>query len=62
MSASFWQTVAIYCNNLASVAEPLLSATGNAATALHNAECETRALEQQIAYFKSIGPATPEDD
>lgn len=60
MSASFWQTVAVYCNQLAPAIGPLLQATGNTAAALHNAECEARQLESDIAFFRSIAPASDE--
>lgn len=62
MSASFWQTIAVYADYLAPVAGPLLSSTSRAAAALHNAECETRELEAKIRMFDSVQLLSPEDD
>lgn len=62
MSASFWQTVATYCNHLAPVAGPLLGITSNTAAAIHNAECETRALSRDSAYLGTLLSASPDQD
>lgn len=62
MPASFWQTIAVYADYLAPVAGPLLSSTSRAAAALHNAECETRALKENIRMFESVTLLSPEDE
>jgi hypothetical protein len=59
--ASFWQTIAVYCDHLAPVATPLLSSTSRAATALHNAECEARELQAHLQMYERVPALPPED-
>lgn len=56
--SDFWKTVSIYCDNFAPVAGPLLSSAARAANALHDAECEARRLEADIAMFERV-PGLP---
>lgn len=60
--ASFWQTVAVYCDHLAPVAGPLLSSAGRTAASLHNAEIEAREINERIAMYRNVPVLSPIDE
>jgi hypothetical protein len=54
MTATFWTSLASYCQELAPVAGPLLSAVGDTATAVDRAGRSTKALRDDSARLEQL--------
>lgn len=54
MTATFWNSLASYCQELAPVAGPLLSAVGDTATAVDRAGRSTKALRDDSARLEQL--------
>jgi hypothetical protein len=60
--ATFWQTLALYTEHLAPVAGSILHSTSRTAAAIHNAECEARVLQADVAFLNQVPVLEPEPD
>ncbi len=54
MAASFWTSLATYCQELAPVAGPLLGAVGDTATAVDRAGRSTQALRSDSDRLEQL--------
>jgi len=54
MTASFWTSLATYCQELAPVAGPLLCAVGDTASAVDRAGRSTKALGNDSARLEQL--------
>jgi hypothetical protein len=54
MTASFWTSLATYCQELAPVAGPLLGAVGDTASAVDRAGRSTKALGNDSARLEQL--------
>jgi len=61
MSASFWTSLASYCNELAPVAGPLLGAIGETANAVDRAGRQTQSLRASSRTLEADLLATEDD-
>ena len=54
MPNSPWHDLAVFCNHLAPVVEPLAKALGSTALAIDSAERETKQLEARSTYLRNL--------